>query len=257
LVPLTVAAVALLRVPVSQLADGFGVLLSLTVIGVFGGLLTSRTLDTAEKRRVVTVAVLFVASALFWSIFEQAGSTLNLFADRSTENRLFGVDFPSSYFQSFNSIFLYALTPFFVWLWVKLGDRDPSPAVKFSIGLFGGAGGFFVMTLAAMAAAGGGRVSPLWLTACYLLHTIGELCLSPVGLSAMTKLAPARIGGFMMGVWFLSISVGNYMGGRLSSFYESLPLQDLFGYVGAFGALVGVLLLAIARPVTRLMGGAR
>lgn len=257
LLPATIAAIGIFQLPISKIADGFGVLLSLTVIAVFGGLLSSRTLDAAEKRRVVTVAVLFIASALFWSIFEQAGSTLNLFADRSTNNSFFGIEFPSSYFQSFNSIFLYALTPFFVWLWVKLGDRDPSPAVKFAAGLFFAAGGFFVMTFAAMAAAGGGRVSPLWLTACYLLHTIGELCLSPVGLSAMTKLAPPRIGGFIMGVWFLSISVGNFMGGRMSSLYESLPLTNLFGYVGAFGALVGLVLLAVARPVTRLMGGVK
>jgi POT family proton-dependent oligopeptide transporter len=124
------------------------------------------------------------------------------------------------------------------------------------VGLFGAAGGFFVMAFAALAA-GEGKVSPLWLTGCYFLHTIGELCLSPVGLSAMTKLAPPRIAGFVMGVFFLSISVGNYMGGRLSAFYESFPLSELFGYVGGFGLLIGLVLLAASKPITRQMGGVK
>lgn len=247
-------AVPLFGISIAAVADAFGVLLLVTVVGVFGGLLLNKGFTASERKRIVVVGVLFVASALFWSIFEQAGSTLNLFADRSTDNRIFGWGFPSSYFQSVNSIFIYALTPFFVWLWVKMGERNPSPAVKFAIGLFGAGGGFLVMALAATA---GAKVSPLWLVACYFLHSVGELCLSPVGLSAMTKLAPARIGGFMMGVWFLSISLGNYMGGRMSSFYETLPLDQLFGYVGAFGCAVGVLLLAGSRPVTRLMGGVK
>lgn len=249
--------VALSGVSIAWIADAFGILLAVVVVAVFGGLLLSPGFSTVERRRILAVGVLFIASALFWSIFEQAGSTLNLFADRSTDNRVLGISFPSSYYQAMNSFFLYALTPFFVWFWIWLGNRNPSPAVKFSAGLFGAAGGFFIMAMAATAAGAGGKVSPLWLTACYFLHTIGELCLSPVGLSAMTKLAPVRIGGFMMGVWFLSISVGNYMGGRLSSLYESMPLSQLFGYVGGFGLLIGLLLLAVSRPVTRLMGGVK
>lgn len=250
-----VAAIAILEVPIATVSDGFAILLLLTSAGAFGGLLLNKSFTAAERGRIMVVGVLFIASALFWSIFEQAGSTLNLFADRSTDNRLFGLPFPSSWFQSVNSICLYALTPFFVWLWVRLGDRDPSPVSKFSVGLFGAGGGFLVMLFAAMAAGDAGKVSPLWLFGCYLLHTIGELCLSPVGLSAMTKLAPARIGGFMMGVWFLSIAVGNFMGGRLGALYESFPLTQLFGYVGGTGILIGLILLAISKPVTKLMGG--
>jgi len=256
---LLVAVVALfaLQVPVGAVADGFGVLLLVAVVITFVGLLASKDFTPVEKKRIQTVLVLFLASALFWSIFEQAGSTLNLFADRSTDNRIFGLEFPSSYFQSLNSIYIYALAPLLAWLWIKLGDRDLSIPTKFSIGLFGAGGGFMVMMFAAIAASGGGKVSPAWLAACYFIHTIGELCLSPVGLSAMTKLAPERIAGFMMGVWFLSISAGNFLGGRLSSFYESLPLPSLFGYVGGFGIAVGLVLLAISRPITRLMGGVK
>lgn len=252
-----VAAIGVLQIPVSTVSDVFALLLGVTSIGTFAALLMSKGFTAIERRRIMAVAVLFLASVLFWSIFEQAGSTLNLFADRLTDNRLFGWEFPSSWFQSVNSAWLYLLTPVFIWLWLKLGKHDPSAIFKSALGLFGAAGGFFVMVFAALAAGDGGKVSPLWLLACYFLHTVGELCLSPVGLSAMTKLAPVRIGGFMMGLWFLSIAVGNYLGGRLGAFYESFPLPQLFGYVGAVGAVIGLLILAVSKPVTRLMGGVK
>jgi proton-dependent oligopeptide transporter, POT family len=249
--------VAVLAVPIQQVADGFGLLLLAAVVVTFAGLLLSKDYNKEEKKRIQVILVLFLGSALFFSIFEQAGSTLNLFADRSTDNRVFGISFPSSYFQSLNSIFIYALAPVFAWLWVRLGEHDLSVVTKFSIGLFGAGGGFLVMMFAAIAAGPNGKVSPMWLATTYLLHTIGELCLSPVGLSAMTKLAPRRIAGMIMGVFFLSVSVGNFMGGRLASFYESIPLDKLFGYVGAFGIAVGLIMLAISRPVSRLMGGVK
>ena len=138
-----------------------------------------------------------------------------------------------------------------------MGDRDPSLVTKFAIGLLCAGGGFLVMVFAAQAAGDSGRVSPLWLAGVYLIHTVGELCLSPVGLSAITKLAPARIAGLTMGVWFLSISVGNFFAGRMASFYESMPLDKLVGYAGGMGIAVGLVLLLISRPVTRLMGGVK
>jgi POT family proton-dependent oligopeptide transporter len=254
---LAVGLVAVLRTPIQQVADAFAVLLLVAVVVTFGGLLLSKGYTSVERKRIWVILVLFLASALFWSIFEQAGSTLNLFADRSTDNRVFGIPFPSSYFQSLNSVFIYILAPVFAWIWVKLGDRNPSVVTKFSFGLFGAGSGFMVMVLAALAAGASGKVSPMWLTVCYLFHTIGELCLSPVGLSAMTKLAPTRIAGLIMGVFFLSISVGNFLGGRLASFYEAIPLDKLFGYVGVFGIAIGVVMLAISRPVNRLMGGVK
>ncbi|MEJ7605669.1 MAG: MFS transporter, partial [Bryobacteraceae bacterium] len=117
--------------------------------------------------------------------------------------------------------------------------------------------GFLVLATGAAISHTGVRVSPFWLVTTYLLHTMGELCLSPVGLSAMTKLAPARVAGLMMGVWFLSLSVGNYMGGRLASFYEALPLPFLFGAVGTFAICIGIVLAFLVRPMVRLMGGVR
>jgi POT family proton-dependent oligopeptide transporter len=200
--------------------------------------------------------VLFLAAALFWSVFEQAGSTLNLFADRNTATVMFGWNFPSSWFQSMNSLFLWFFAPVFAWVWLSLARRrrEPSSPAKFALGLVLVGAGFAVLIWAAKMAEQGVMVSPLWLTATYLLHTWGELCLSPVGLSAMTKLAPMRIGGLMMGVWFLATSVGNFVGGRVSSFYESWPLPSLFGAVGLFAIGAGVLLFLCVKPIKRLMG---
>ena len=194
---------------------------------------------------------------LFWSIFEQAGSTLNLFADRSTRNEVFGIPFPSSWFQALNSMYIFALGPFFAWLWLNLRDRNPSLVTKFAIGLLGVGASFVLMVIAGKALGADGKVSPLWLVGVYLIQTVAELCLSPVGLSAITKLTPPRIAGFAMGVWFLSISVGNFIAGRMSSFYESMPFDQLVGY-GAVPCLVlGLVLLLISKPVTKLMGGVK
>jgi POT family proton-dependent oligopeptide transporter len=145
----------------------------------------------------------------------------------------------------------------FAWLWIRLGPREPSTPVKFGAGLVLVGAGFLILVPAAALAATGVRVSPMWLTLTYLLHTCGELCLSPVGLSAMTKLAPARIVGLMMGIWFLAISVGNYVGGQLSGLYGSLPLTTLFGVVGAFAVLAGVATWLGARSISRLTSGIR
>jgi POT family proton-dependent oligopeptide transporter len=144
----------------------------------------------------------------------------------------------------------------FAWLWIKLGNvgKDPSSPAKFSIGLVFVGLGFAVLIPAAELTMDGTRVSPMWLTLTYLLHTIGELSLSPVGLSAMTKLAPARIGGLMMGVWFLATAVGNYAGGRVAGLYESFALPTLFTAVAMFAVAAGLILFAFVRPMRKLLG---
>ena len=146
---------------------------------------------------------------------------------------------------------VFGLAPFFAWLWVKLGRKNPSSTAKFSIGLLFAGLGFAVL----IPIANSTNVSPWWLTLTYLLHTIGELCLSPVGLSAMTKLAPARAIGLIMGTWFLATSVGNFIGGRLASLYESFPLPLLFGLVAGFCFLLSLVLLFMIRPMKKLSEG--
>ena len=245
-------------VPVTakQIADAAGILLLGIVVIFFGWLFTSGNWTPDERKRLYVIGVLFLAAALFWSVFEQAGSTLNLFADRNTHNVVLGYNYPSSWFQSLNSLFIIALAPVFAWLWIRLARAggEPSSPAKFAIGLVLVGAGFAILIWAAKMAEQGVQVSPMWLTVTYLLHTCGELCLSPVGLSAMTKLAPVRIGGLMMGVWFLAASVGNFIGGRISSFYESWALPSLFGAVGLFAIGAGIVLFLFVKPIKRLMG---
>jgi len=236
-------------------SDVFGVGLLVTVIAVFAWLLFGGNWTPEERKRLIVVLVLFVASTIFWSVFEQAGSTLNLFAERSTDTTLLGFDFPASWFQSLNSLFIIALAPVYAWLWVRLGSRDLSSPAKFSLGLLGASLGFAVLVVPAGRAMQGELVSPMFLVLTYFFHTCGELALSPVGLSAMTKLAPARVGGLLMGVWFLSISVGNYLGGRTASLYESLDLPSLFGVVAAVALAAAVVMALLVKPVKKMMGG--
>ncbi len=245
----------LLPITAMQIADAAGIFLLLATVGFFGWLFFSPDWTPGERRRLYVIGVLFVAAALFWSVFEQAGSTLNLFADRNTDTSLFGLPFPSSWFQSLNSLFLIFLAPVFagVWAWLAARGREPSSAAKFSMGLVFAGLGFAVLIGPAARVEQGVLASPLWLTLTYLLHTIGELTLSPVGLSAMTRLAPARIAGLVMGVWFLATSVGNFIGGRVSGFYESFALPSLFTAVAVFAIAAGVVLAVFVRPIARLM----
>jgi POT family proton-dependent oligopeptide transporter len=206
-----------------------------------------------ERKRLVVITVLFIAATVFWMAYEQAGSTLNLFAERNTSNSVFGHTFPASWYQSLPPLFIILFAPVFAALWMRLGDRNPSSPAKFAIGLFLLGLGFAVMIGAASAAVSGAKVSPLWLVLSYLLQTLGELCLSPVGLSAMSKLAPARIAGLVMGVWFLASSVGNYLAGMAASVYETMPLPTLFTLVTATALATGVVLLLLVRPIRRML----
>jgi dipeptide/tripeptide permease len=232
---------------------GFSVALALIVIFVFGRLFLAGQWTAAERARLVTIFVLFCGASIFWGIFEQAGSTLTLFADRSTDNSIFGLRFDSSNWQSVNALLIVLLAPLFAWLWLRLGTRNPSYPTKFAVGLLFAGLGFLLLVGGAMFAKGGREVSPLWLLGVYLLHTIGELCLSPVGLSSMTKLAPARVVSLMMGVWFLAASVGNFIGGSVAGFYESFELPTLFGMVAASGILMALLMFALVIPIKRMM----
>jgi POT family proton-dependent oligopeptide transporter len=224
----------------------------------FAWLLTRKDWTRQERLRLGAIPFFFLFAAIFWSAFEQAGSTLNLFADRFTDTRILGWEFPSTWFQSANSIYIIMLAPVFAWLWVKLGKRDPSSPLKFAFGLIVLSLGFLLLVPGAqLAATQDGGVSPFWLLGVYLLHTIGELCLSPVGLSTMTKLAPARVGGQMMGIWFLAASVGNFIGGQVGGLFESFPLPKLFGAIFLTTAISGVVMLVLTPVVKRLMGAVR
>ena len=245
----------MLPITATQVADAAGVFLLLVIVGFFGWLFFSSGWTREERNRLYVIGVLFLAASLFWSVFEQAGSTLNLFADRNTHNEVLGYAYPSSWFQSVNSLFIFALAPVFAWLWIRLASqgREPSSPAKFAFGLIFVGLGFAILIPPARMSEQGALVSPSWLIATYFLHTVGELVLSPVGLSAMTRLAPVRIAGLMMGVWFLASSVGNFIGGRVAGFYEAWALPSLFGAVAAFAIGAGVILFALVPSMRKLM----
>ncbi len=206
-----------------------------------------------ERKQLVVIAVLFAAATVFWMAYEQAGSTLNLFAERNTNNVAFGQSFPAPWYQSLPPLFVILFAPVFAALWVRLGNRNPSSAAKFTFALILLSIGFAVMIGAASLAASGVRVSPMWLVVSYLFQTLGELCLSPVGLSAMTRLAPARIAGLVMGVWFLALSVGSYLAGMASSVYETMPLPTLFTVVTTTAVGAAIVMALLIKPIQRML----
>jgi len=243
----------ILRLDPEAISLNFKWVLIAVTVGFFAWLFLVAEWSLEERKRLLLITVLFVASCIFWMAYEQAGSTLNLFAERNTHNAVLGHAFPASWYQALTPMFIILFAPVFAVLWTRLGRRDPSSPTKFAIALFMLGLGFAVMIGAAAAAAAGARVSPLWLVVSYWLQTMGELCLSPVGLSAMSKLAPVRIAGLIMGVWYLSISVGNYMAGMASSVYETMPLTTLFTIVTVTALAAGLVLALLVRPMRRML----
>jgi len=232
------------------------IIVSLAVIYFISALLFFG-LDGDEKKRVMLIFLLFIGSAMFWSGFEQAGSSMNLFAERLTDRMIFGWEAPASWLQSINPLFIIILAPVAGSLWIRLGDRDPSIAVKFGIGLVLLGIGFLVIAWGAVNASDANRVTPVWLIMTYFLHTCGELALSPVGLSSVTKLSPKRLVGQMMGIWFMGTALGNLIAGLVAGQFERLPLVQLFGAVAALAIGSGLIFLVFKAPISRLAGDVR
>lgn len=250
----------MIRFDALRLAQGSTYLLTAIVILYFAYIFLYGSLSGAESKCVAVIVVLVIAEAIFWSGFEQAGSSLNLFAHRYTARELLGFTIPAGWFQSLNPLFILILAPFMAALWLNLGRRnlDPSIPVKFALGLIQLGLGFFVMFLAARLVAGGNSVLPTWLLLTYLLHTTGELCLSPVGLSAISKLAPKRYLSQMMGIWFLGAALGNLIAGLLAGRFDPEALGDMPGlYLQIVAVTVGagLLLLAAAKPIRKFIVG--
>ncbi len=232
-----------------------------TALIFFLYLFTLGDLNSDERKRTLVILVLFIAAAVFWSAFEQAPTSLNLFAKDFTDRNVMGFEVPATWFQSVNPLLIIFLAPAFASLWTWLGKRnvDLSSPAKFALGLFFAAIGFLVMIFASwevLRSNGAVKVSIFWLTFSYVFQTIGELCLSPVGLSSMTKLSPRRYVGQMMGVWFLAASVGNLMGGLVGGHVDPEKLDQmpvLFTYTTLALAVSGFILLLLVIPIRRMM----
>jgi POT family proton-dependent oligopeptide transporter len=212
-------------------------------------------LTGSDWKRIGAIFIFFLFTILFWGAYEQKGASLNLLAKALVRTEVFGFNFPSSWLQSCTPLFVILLAPIFSYLWVRLGDKQPSSPVKFTFGLLF-IGLAYVLLVPGVAMTASGKISPLWLVGLYFLEVVGEMCLSPVGLSTVTKLAPVKLVGIMMGVWFLAASFGSKLAGYLSGFYvpDSATLVKLYAGIAA-GLLISAALLALLTPrVKRLMG---
>lgn len=242
-----------------SIAKGSGVFIVLLAVAAFGWLLLFGGLTAIERQRVGVVIVLFVGAALFWSGFEQAGSSFTLFAKEHTDRVVFGWEMPASWIQAVNPLLIVILSPFFAALWVNLGKRNlnPSTPMKFALGLLQLSIGFAVLAWASVYVAAGEKVAPTWLLLTYLFHTMGELCLSPVGLAAVNKLSPARYQGMMFGMWFTASALGKLIAGLLAGHLaqdDVAGMSDRFQFVFFTAAGAGIFMLLLAKPVQRLMG---
>jgi POT family proton-dependent oligopeptide transporter len=238
------------------IANTVGVLIVTVILFFFIYVLVAGGLTPEEKKQTVVIFFLFVGAAMFWAGFEQAGSSLNLFGRDYTDRVLFGWELPTGWLQSINPIFIVIFAPLIGALWVKLAARNlnPSTPLKFAVGLFLLAAGFLVMFFAARIVSTGTKVGMTWLILTYFLHTIGELTLSPVGLSATTKLAPRKYYGQMMGVWFVGSALGNLIAGLYGGHFDPENVQqmpDLFMAVVKFGIGGSILFLVLSPWLNR------
>lgn len=238
------------------------VLLSCFVL-YFVYVFTVEKLTPDERKKITVIGILFLFSCMFWAGYEQQGSSLNLFGERYTDRVIFGWEMPAEWLQSAPPIFVIIFSPIFAFLWLRLANRklNPNTPVKFSLGLIFMGLGFVIMMGASYLVVDGVKPLPTWLVVTYLLHTFGEICLYPVGLSAVTKLSPSRLVGQMMGIWFMSLAFGNLVAGLFAGEFdaeliaaEPMMLVDLFAVVARVILISGVVILVLNRPIRKLMG---
>jgi POT family proton-dependent oligopeptide transporter len=229
---------------------------NLTATRRVGGPKVKQPLTSDEKKRVYALIVLCALNIVFWGVYEQQGNTMQLWADRNTNWNLLGFEIPSTWYQSFNPLMIFILAPLLniYWAWQSGRKKEPSSVVKMAIGCFLLGASYVIMILAAQGIAPDQRRSVMWLTGTTLVLTIGELYLSPIGLSLVTKVAPARIVSMMMGVWYLSSFFGNYLSGFLGTFWEKMPRDAYFLVLTLLGLSAGAAMWAIGRPLNRIVG---
>ena len=244
-------------------AQATGLIVVVVAAIYFGGVMGLACRDKVERHRVFVIFLLFLGAAMFWSGFEQAGSSMNIFARDFTDRGFFGWEVPTSWLQSVNPIFIILLAPVMGLLWVRLGARNPSIPVKFGMGLALLGVGFLVLAWGSLYVPEGAAensavgVAMTWLVVTYFFHTVGELALSPVGLSSVTKLAPHRLVGQMMGTWFMGAALGNLVAGLVAGRIETLPPEQLFMVVAGIVIGSGLLFLIFAPLINRLTHGVK
>ena len=258
----TLALTGALTLEPVRLATAASWVIGLFAVAYFVYLILFAGLSTQERRRVYVMAALFAAYATFFAGFEQGGASLNLFAERYTDRQMFGWEMPAGVLQGATAFYTILFAPAFAALWLALGKRgkDLAPSTKFGAGLALLAAGYLVLYVAAGYVVAGIKVLPTWLLLAYFLQECGDLCLSPVGLSSMTKLAPPRFVGQVMGVWFLALALGNNLAGRLSGEYDARDLHSLpalFLKIACGALIAAAIMMALTPTVRRLMGGVK
>ncbi|MBP1664249.1 MAG: proton/peptide symporter family protein [Bacteroidetes bacterium] len=251
--------------------DVIGAIIYTACIVVPAYVITDSSLSKIEKQRIWVIFIIAFFVIFFWSAFEQAGASLTYFADEQTDRNILGWEMPASWFQSFNPIFVVAFAPLFSMMWLRLGRKNMEPAspTKQAIGLFLLSLGYLLIAFGVKGAAPGAKVSMLWLTGLYFIHSMGELALSPIGLSMVNKLSPVRFASLMMGVWYLSMATANKFAGVLSGLYPEagkpksfivFQITDLYDFFMVFvvmSAIASVILFALSKTLQKLMHGVR
>ena len=248
------ASAGIIGVTLLSFAQYTGAIVMVLAVIYFGYIAFFACHDSVERQRIGVIFLLFLGAAMFWSGFEQAGSSMNLFAEDFTNRVIFGWEMPTTFLQSINPFFIIILAPVVGGLWLKLGASNPSIPVKFGIGLVLLGVGFFVMAWASQFIEDG-KVSPMWLVSTYFFHTVGELCLSPIGLSSITKLAPERLVSQMMGTWFVGAAIGNLIAGLVAGYIEELPHDQLFTTVALIVIGSGLFFLLLSKPIHKMTHG--
>ena len=219
------------------------------------------------RDKTIAMLIIFAFNVFFWMFFEQAGSSFTFLADQIVDRDLFGPGgfvFPNAWFQTVNSLAIITLAPVIAWIWIRMGSANPSIPRKFSLGLLLNGFAFLVLVYALSSLVDDAGKIPFWtLFSVYVLQSIGELCLSPIGLSMVTKLAPVRLVGFGMGGWFLSVGIGNNLSGIFAGYVSGetgmTPQSALSGYTFGFWSLMGAgaLLFLLAPLINKLMHGVK
>ena len=223
-----------------------------------GVVVENKPLTREEKDRMTVILVLAAFVIIFWMGFEQAGGLLSIYAEQKVDRAIFGWVLPTSWLQAVNPMFIFILGPLFATLWTNLGrsGKDLPIPIKMALGLIFAGVGFVVMLGAASQTAGGGKAALGWLVVTYFVHTLGELCLSPVGLSMVTKLAPVRYASLCMGAWYLSNAIANKLSGFVGGFAAELGEFQIFAGLAGVAIFAGVVLIGVSRPLRRMMHGA-
>ena len=254
-------SVGIIALTLTQIATYLGYSVLVLFAGYFVFIWTWGGHTVEENKRMGVIFWLFLLIAVFWSGFEQAGTSLNLFARDSTNLSLFNgaLEIQASQLQSVNALFIILLAPVFgsIWVWLEGRNKDPSLPMKAGLGLLGLAVGFFVIAWGAANSSPDNLVSPAWLIVTYFFHTVGELCISPIGLSAITKLSPERRVGQMMGIWFVGAALGNLFAGLMAGQLATMASSELFNTVAIISGGVGVFAVIVSPRVKRLMGGVK